>query len=520
MTDDQSEVMAFLSRPEAYGLRGAAVERHTTHGSVVFLAGDRAYKLKRAVRFSYMDYATRERRKAMCEAELAANKRLAPEIYLGVVPVTRAPDGALAIGGTGEALDWLVVMRRFDEDTLLDAMRAKGTLPLDIMRPLGERIAAFHRDASRCDDSGGAAGIAAVLAENTDCLGQSAGAPFDPAKIARFDRLVRAEFDRVRDILEQRRREGFVRRCHGDLHLNNICMIGGAPVPFDAIEFRDEFVRIDVLFDLAYLLMDLDRRGLRAHANAVLNRYLEISGDYAGLAALPLFLACRAGIRAHVRVAMGRGDGGRLAPDAAAEAVSLLDCAIAVLEPRPAELVAVGGVSGTGKSTLAAALAPHLGRAPGAAVIRSDVVRKTLRHVPDTERLPAAAYSDDESRKVYDEVGRRVRSALRAGQAVIADAVFGQARERDAMATLAAELALPFHGLWLDADEACLVARLARRQGDASDATADVMRAQRSAIVPPAEWCALAADRPLAELVAKARHACEDAAGAYPPRPR
>src|SRR5208282_857202 len=247
---------------EAYGLAGAIVERHETHGSIVFLAGERAYKLKRSVRFPYMDYSTLERRKAMCEAELAVNRRLAPELYIETATVVRHKDGSLHIGGAADssgAVDWLVVMRRFDQGTLLESMRARGSLSAPLMRQLGERIAEFHLAAERQPAWGGAAGIEAIIDENRDLLNPLTGRPFDRSKIDRLDGLARNELKKLRTLLDTRRDAGHVRRCHGDLHLNNICLWDGRPVPFDAIEFCDAFACIDVLFDLALLLMDLDR---------------------------------------------------------------------------------------------------------------------------------------------------------------------------------------------------------------------------------------------------------------------
>ena len=230
MSDDQTETITFLSRPESYGLaHGEKVEQHATHGSFVFLAGDRAYKLKRAVKFPYMDYSTVERRHAMCERELAANRRLAPELYLETAPVRRGRDGALHIGeGDGEVRDWLAVMRRFGQDDLLESLRKSGTLDARLMREVGERLAAFHREAERQTAFGGAAGIATVIDENKALLGP----PLDPGKIARLNAAAEEMLKTLTPFLDARREAGFVRRVHGDLHLNNICVFEGKPVPF------------------------------------------------------------------------------------------------------------------------------------------------------------------------------------------------------------------------------------------------------------------------------------------------
>jgi aminoglycoside phosphotransferase family enzyme/predicted kinase len=489
VTDNQAEIVGFLSRPESYGLAKGSVERHATHGSLVFLAGERAYKLKRAVKLPYLDYSTRARRKAMCERELAVNRRLAPELYVDVIPVIPREDGAFALGKASDdarAVDWLVVMRRFGQDTLFRAMAERGALDRELMRGLAERLAQFHGDAERQATRGGAGGIEAVIDENRDLLARES--IFAPDKIEKLDTVARETLAILRAFLDERRARGFVRRVHGDLHLNNICLFDGKPVPFDAIEFEDDFACIDVLFDLALLVMDLDHRGLRAEANALLNRYLECTGDYVGLKAMPLFLSARAAMRAHVTVAMAKSGRDALSPEKAGEARHLLDCALAYLEPTPTRAVAVGGVSGTGKSTLAARLAPQLGRAPGAIVIRSDVVRKTLWGVDALTRLPKVAYDKSQSERVYRALGERAKLVLESGHAVIADAVFGRADERAAMARLAQANHAAFHGLWLDAPTEILERRLDRRRNDASDATASVMRAQLDRVEAPDDW--------------------------------
>jgi len=478
--DDQTETIAFLSKPESYGLaRGEAVEQHATHGSFVFLAGDRAYKLKRAVKFPYMDYSTVERRKAMCERELAVNRRLAPELYLETTPVRRGRDGALHLGqGDGDVCDWLVVMRRFGQDDLLESLRKAGKLDARLMRDVGERLAAFHGNAERQANLGGAAGIATVVDENKALLGP----PLDAGKIAQLNATAEKMLEALVPFLDARREAGFVRRVHGDLHLNNICIFEGKAVPFDAIEFQEDFASIDVVFDLALLLMDLDRHGLRREANVLLNRYLERANDYEGLKALPLFLACRSAMRAHVTLAMKRDEASER------EAVHLLDCALGYLEAQPAMLLAIGGVSGTGKSTLAAALAPQIGRTPGAVVIRTDVVRKALWGTDETTRLPTEAYEERFTERVYDAMMERAAAALAGGHSAIVDAVLGHAQQRAAIERLAHNHNATFKGLWLDAPAAILEKRIAARRNDASDTTADVLRAQLANIRWPDGW--------------------------------
>lgn len=503
----QAAIIDALSRPETYGVE--RVERHETHGSFVFLAGDLAFKLKKAVRFPYMDYSTLARRKAMCEAELAVNRRLAPELYVGVIPVVKDDDGRIRLGQMNEAdgaLDWLVVMRRFKRDALLEELRRQGELDAALMRDVARRVARFHQNAEAEPMFGGAAGIAAVIEECRDMLTSQLGKPFRSETVSRFCDEASNALCEVAPLLDARREQGYVRRCHGDLHLNNICLWDGHPVPFDAIEFNDDFSSIDVLYDLAFLLMDLDRHHLRSLANVVLNSYLDETGDYDGLRALPLFLACRAAVRAHVVVSMAPAEE-LLASETAGTAMHLLSRAIAYLAPVPARLVAVGGVSGTGKSTLAASIAPDLGRSPGAVVLRTDILRKRLAGVDTLTRLAPEHYTREASDRVYAELDACTRRVLLGGYAVVADAVFGRRAERVDIERAAGDVHVPFDGLWLTAEPSILEARIASRRKDASDATPEVLRKQLLRVEEPEDWRQIAAAGEPQDVAAEARRA-------------
>jgi predicted kinase len=287
--------------------------------------------------------------------------------------------------------------------------------------------------------------------------------------------------------------------------LNNIVMFDGRPVLFDAIEFSDQFACIDVLYDLAFLLMDLDRHGLRDHANAVLNRYLEVTNEYAGLPALPLFLSCRAAVRAHTAVAASEAIDSIKRGSEQEAAVALLEGAVAYLMPSSPRLVAIGGVSGTGKSTLARQLAPILGASPGAIIIRSDVIRKHLMGVAETVRLPEEAYAPQVTEKVYDRITELTTTILASGHSVVADAVYGKESERQAIAQKAARAGAGFAGLWLEAPTEVLAQRISARQGDASDATVGVLHAQLQSVTNPQNWAHVRAEEAASETLANAR---------------
>ena len=486
---DQRDVIAFLSEPASYDGNIGSVERHETHGSLVFLAGDYVYKLKRAVRYPYLDYSTPALRRRMCEAELSVNRRLAPDLYLEVRPLVKIGN-KIRFGSAHserDAVDWVVVMRRFDRACLLESMRARDVLNSDIIRSLAETVATFHKSAEPRPAFGGAAGMSRVVEENIDILNSMRENPFDALAIESYASLSHDALHRVAELLEDRRRNGLVRRCHGDLHLNNVCLIGGKPVLFDAIEFSEEFASIDVLYDLSFLLMELEHHKLRPFANELLNRYLEQTGDYGGLAALPLFLSCRAAIRAHVTATLASKSGFNR-DGLNRDATLLLSDAVAVLKPMNSILVAIGGVSGTGKSTVARRLAPFVGATPGAIVLRSDVVRKELFGAEETSHLPEDAYTEAASGRVYARLCELANLIVASGHAVIVDAVFGTEKQRAEIAAVATDAKVEFLGLWLEAPQRVLESRIMSRTRDASDATVEVLRGQLAVVHRPSNW--------------------------------
>lgn len=504
ITEDQTEVIAFLDSPSTHD--GGPVERIETHASIVFLAGTRALKLKRAVRYDYLDFSTAARRREMCEAEVRVNRRTAPQLYVGAVPITRETNGRLAVNGSGRHVDWVVEMRRFDQAGLLDRLAAQGALPLDLMRPLARIVAELHRRAESCPGQGGRAGIAWVVDGNAADFAGEAGAPFDPSAAASLTHRTRAVLERNASLLDARRDAGLVRRCHGDLHLRNIVLLDGVPTLFDAVEFDDRIACIDVLYDLAFLVMDLWRRDLRAHANLVWNDYLVESAAFDGILLLPLFLSCRAAVRAKTSAAAAA-----LQPDGTQRhqledlARRYLDMAASLLDPPGARLIAIGGYSGSGKSTLARRLAPLAGGVPGAVVIRSDELRKQMLGLDALSRAGEEAYAPEVTARVYAAAAERAASVLAGGQVVIVDAVFARTSDRQRVERVAALAGVPFTGMWLDAPEDVLIARVARRRDDASDADAAVVRAQLEQAPGELTWARIPAGGEPDDVVAAAQ---------------
>jgi hypothetical protein len=485
-TDSQEEVLAFLADPAAHG--GQKVRRIDTHAATVFLVEDRALKVKRAVRFPFLDYSTLEKRKAACEAELKVNAPYAPQIYRGVLPITRNAEGKFAIGGSGTAMEWAVEMARFDENQTLDHLANK--IDSALADALGRVVAGAHRRAEPLDGEAWLAALGTYIDEHAEAFGQHPDI-FRRSDVEALARKSRAAYQTITPLLRERNRGGFVRRIHGDLHLGNIVLLDGKPVLFDAIEFSDIIASGDVLYDLAFLLMDLLERGSGEAANIVLNRYLAENRrieDLDALAALPFFLSMRAAIRAKVTAGrMERAAEGKR-QEIARTARAYFAFALSAIAPPPPRLVAIGGLSGTGKSRLAQSLAADIPPMPGAVVVRSDLERKALFDAGETEKLPASAYTTDVNARIYATLADKARRILAAGHSALIDAVFAQEDERAAVTAAGKSANRPFQGLFLTADLDTRVKRVGARIADASDADAAVAKSQERYDTGPIDW--------------------------------
>jgi uncharacterized protein len=487
--DSQEAVFALLSDPATHG--GDAVKRIDTHAASVFLAGERAFKVKRAVRFPFLDFSTLAKRKSACEAELRINRSFAPDIYRRVVAITRETDGRLTLDGSGTPVEWALEMRRFDENATLDRLAEAGKVDRTLADALGRAVAVLHGGANAVEAEPWIAALADYIEQN-DAAFRERPDLFPLAEGGEtLTQRSRAAHARIRPLLVERGHRGLIRHLHGDLHLRNIVLLGGRPVPFDAIEFSPLIASGDVLYDLAFLLMDLVERGLKPAANVVFNRYLvetKRPEDLDALATLPLFLSLRAAIRAKVTAARLEHAASDQRAAIAHSARAYFDFAQRFIEPKPPRLIAIGGLSGTGKSALALALAPELAPDPGAVVLRSDVERKALFGKDENERLPQDAYAPAVTARIYATITDKARRAVAAGHSAIVDAVFATSQERALAAESANILRVPFHGLFLDADLDTRVARLATRRRDASDADAAVARRQEAYDLGELDW--------------------------------
>ncbi|MBB5575923.1 MULTISPECIES: AAA family ATPase [Rhizobium] len=500
ITEDQSETIAFIEHALS---RTGSVEMIETHISRIFLAGDRAYKMKRAVKLPYADFSTAERRLAACQKEVQLNGPTAPGIYLGVRGISRTNDGCMAFDAGGPLVDALVEMRRFDQSALFDRIAGAGGLTTSLMTALAQVIVDFHRRAPVIHAGGGAANVAAVLKVNE--AGFATSHVFSAEEVKGLTAAFESQLAVLSELLDKREAAGKVRRCHGDLHLRNIFLRDGKPCLFDCIEFNDQIATVDILYDLAFLLMDLWHRGYPQFANLVMNRYLDETGEDDGFSALPFFIALRAAVRAHVIATQAEESDART-PTLAAEARSYFRLAQALLQAVKPQLIAIGGLSGSGKTTLAEALAPRLGLAPGARIVESDRVRKSMHGVSPETRLPPAAYRAEVSAKVYQELGLRARYILAEGGCAVVDAVFDKPGNRRMIEEAVSERRHVFSGFWLEADPALLWQRVEARTGGCSDATVDVLAHQLWKGSGAVDWIRLEAALPAEKLAGEILH--------------
>lgn len=495
LIEDQSEVRQFLENfPDLSGQLQRQIETHISH---VYIFTDRVFKLKKAVKLPYLDFSTAEKRLQMCHQELKLNRRTAPDMYRAVHTVNRKRDGSLGLGDEGSLVDALLEMVPFDQDGLFDSLVSKGRLENSTLDLLANQIADFHLSLPALTSRSGSESLSLVQRSNEKAFAETILVKDDD--VIGLLAECRDQIDQCVELLDDRSSKGYLRRCHGDLHLGNICIFEGMPTLFDCLEFDERLAEIDVLYDLAFLLMDLWQHGRPDAANRVFNRYLDRTGDTGALTLMPLFMSLRATIRGHVTAAQLHA---KKFEDIKQEAVarkakSYIDLARVLLRPAPPQLVAIAGLSGSGKSTAAAAIASYVGATPGARILSTDRIRKALFGIDPLEQLPAAAYAPDVSDRVYELQRKQAQELLRRGWSVIADGVFLHSGERVAIEDIARQARVPFAGIWLRAPTKELLDRVERRRNDPSDATPAVVHMQSSLVVEPSGWAIIDADQPI-----------------------
>lgn len=473
----QQKLIASLRDSILYPEIAASVQLIETHISWVLLAGHYAYKVKKAVNLGFLDYSTLDARRFFCDEEIRLNRRTAPAIYLDTIAIGGSPDKPEL--GAQPAIEYAVRMRRFSEENLMDTQLARGSVtPLHIDN-LAANVAGFHASVSAVKADSGFGTAATIRAAALENFRQLHVWLTDKADLKRVDALqsaTEAAFELCKKHFATRRARGFVRECHGDLHLGNIVLDGDVPVLFDCIEFNPALLWIDVMSEIAFAVMDLLHRDHAEFAWRLLNAYLEASGDYEGIAVLRFYLGYRAAVRAKV-CAIRSGQTGVTASvksNELAECGRYLALARQCLEMHRPALIITHGLPGSGKTLFSQLALQQL----GAIRMRSDVERKRLFGVDKLESsrlLARDIYSPQATKKTYARLRVLARDILRAGFPVIVDAAFLRLAERESFRQLAQSMSLPFAIAALHADDVTLRERLRLRRNDASEADATVL---------------------------------------------
>lgn len=456
-----------------------------THISWVFLTGEYAYKIKKPLNLGFLDFSTLEKRRWCCEEELRLNCRLAPQIYLDVVSITGSA-AAPRMAGAGQAIEYAVRMRQFPQESLASALLASGSLLPQHVESLAATLAAFHQTApaTNADSRLGTPQLILDAAlQNFDQLSPLLTAVEDAALLEKLRGWTVHEHTALIHQMEQRRSDGAVRECHGDLHLGNIVRFGNSLVPFDCIEFNPQLRWIDVLSEVAFLVMDLHDRGHPRLGWLFLNAYLEHTGDYAGLTLLPFYLVYRAMVRAKVHALRANQPGlddARRATLLRASRTYLALAAEFAHRPDPV-LIITHGASGSGKSRIAGELMQQL----GALRIRSDVERKRWHGLLPRERSAAGVedglYGKQATEATYHHLARLAQQIISAGYTAIVDAAFLKRWQRELLARIANEAGVPFLIMAITAPDAVMRQRILQRQAagnDPSDAGITVLEHQ------------------------------------------
>lgn len=460
------------------------IEVLQTHASYVLLAGDYAYKIKKAVNFVFFDYSTLEARQHFCQEELRMNRPLAPEIYLEVLPI--ASEGQRYIlGGAGEPVEYALKMRSFPQEMLWSHLFEQRKLTVELMEELGRVVAEFHCQAETNEyirSFGEAAKIREAFDENYRQSKKFIGRVQTQQQFEETQQFTERFFERERPLLQQRRENHWIRECHGDLHLKNICLWDGKVRLFDRIEFNEEFRFVDVMYDIAFVVMDLEARGRVDLGNAFLNTYIERTGDWEGLQILPLYLSRQAYVRAKVTSFLL--DDPAVPPEekekAKKSAANYYRLAWDYTKTHDGRIIVMSGLSGSGKTTVARQLARQL----GAIHIRSDAVRKYLAGIGLNERGDDKIYTLEMSEKTYDRLLELGGMLARRGFPVILDAKYDRVAWRKPVIELCQSQQFPLHILHCTAPVEVLRDRVAARSGDISDATPELLARQVAAAEP------------------------------------
>ena len=485
MSNDAETLIKSLQNPDIYPHEVSAISLVETHISWVILTGPYAYKIKKPINLGFLDFSTLDKRKHYCEEEIRLNSRLAPDIYLDVVSISGSPDSPV-LNGTGPAIEYAIRMNEFNPDNELDKLLARESLKPEHIRLLAEKVAAFHQDIAIAKNASPYGTPASILGPGIENLEQIQSLVTDHQIQQRLDTIrqwTSQTWAALKPVFEQRKAEGYVRECHGDLHLHNLALVKDDILIFDCIEFNPNLYWIDVISEIAFTVMDLDDRHQSTLAWEFLNRYLQLTGDYDGITVLRFYLVYRAMVRAKVDCIRAHQEDSQTSDrdQIMKEFQSYLTLAEQYIHHEKPVLIIMHGLSGSGKTSIAGDMTIQL----GALHIRSDIERKRLSGMTETQRsgssVSGGIYTSSTSEKTYNRLAGIAANTINAGYRVIVDAAFLSREKRQQFYDLSKQLDTPFYIIDCQAPESALRSRIAQRYKvgtDASEATLQVLEHQ------------------------------------------
>lgn len=471
-----------MLNPAVYDHPVNQIQLIETHISWLLLTGDFVYKIKKPVDFGFLNFSTLEKRHYFCKQELTLNRRLAAEIYLAVVAITGTSDQP-RISGNGTTFEYALKMKQFPQSAQMDNMLTAAELKLEHIDAIAHMIAGFHQSASVAEQATGYGSIETLyqpVEENFQQIKAHLPAGHHSDKLTTLSQWSKSELTKQQTVFAQRKTDGFIRHCHGDMHLRNLIWLNNKAVAFDCIEFNESFSWIDVISEIAFLMMDLQHRQQQQLANRFLNSYLEITGDYAGLSTLPFYLCYRALVRAKVNAlrVTQKNSAKNETEKSIAAFESYLELASSYIKHDTAKLIITRGLSASGKSTVSQQLVDKADMIR----IRSDIERKRLFNVPLTKgavnKIDSGIYTTQASEQTYTKLAELASTIIRSGYSVIVDAAFLKYEQRQPFQQLASRLGVCYIILEITAPAEILRKRIKKRKNDVSDADLTVLEHQ------------------------------------------
>lgn len=470
IVDAQDDIIQGLSQPQTYGSSVQSVDRRFSHLSIVFLAGDKAYKLKRAVLYPQADFSTPEKRRLACVQEMKRSTVYAPHLVIGIKPVRRLKNGRIVLGGRlGEEVDTVLVMRRIPDDQILSNVLPTPTFDRFEAMDLAERLADLHQKAKTMRAKWSVDHVRQLIADIIRTAECFCPALFSKSKLEDWTAKVLAQLQTNASLISFRQKAGHVRKCHGDLKLSNIAWDSKNFLFFSPVEYNGLLDSVDTLYDLACLTMDLEVKGLRRLSNICFNHYMAYMNDMAGFPLLALYQSLRAMIHAVVLAYQSTLLPSTERKNARMNARKYFGAALHFIAPFKPVLIACGGLSGSGKSRVAREIGGFFNPAPGAIILRDDIVRKQMLGIAPHEALDKDCMTPAFEKVVYDILRQQARTALSGGSCVIIDALFYNPVERQAVELLAKDMNVDFFGFWMEAPLSMRAERVASRKRNPSD---------------------------------------------------